>query len=78
MNLFARTVLSKRVITKKNFSDKFLNDLLQQPWDLISIESNPAALWDAWKTLFMDIVDKHAPLKTKQISKNILRGFHMT
>ena len=63
---------------KKNFSDKFLNDLLQQPWDLISIESNPAALWDAWKTLFMDIVDKHAPLKTKQISKNILRGFHMT
>ena len=54
---------------KKNYSDKFLNDLLQQPWDLISIESNPAASWDAWKTLFMDIVDKHAPLKTKQISK---------
>ena len=52
---------------KKNYSHKFLNDLVQQPWDLI--ESNPAALWDAWKTLFMKIVDKHAPLKTKQISK---------
>ena len=26
-------------------------------------------MWDAWKTLFMEIVDKHAPLKTKRISK---------
>ena len=50
-------------------SDKFLNDLVQQPWDLISLELNPAAMWDAWKTLFMEIVDKHAPLETKRISK---------
>ena len=54
---------------KKIDSDKFLNDLVQQPWDLISLEPNPTAMWDAWKTLFMEIVDKHAPLKTKRISK---------
>ena len=39
------------------------------PWVLISLEPNPTALWDAWKTLFIEIVDKHAPLKTKRISK---------
>ena len=50
-------------------SDKFLNDLVQQPWDLISLEPNPTAMWDAWKTLFLETVDKHAPLKTKRISK---------
>ena len=54
---------------KKIDSDEFLNDLVQQPWDLISLEPNPTAMWEAWKTLFMEIVDKHAPLKTKRISK---------
>ena len=54
---------------KKIDSDKVLNNLVQQPWDSISLEPNPTAMWDAWKTLFMEIVDKHAPLKTKRISK---------
>ena len=54
---------------KKIDSDKFLNDLVQQPRDLISLEPNTTAMWDAWKTLFTEIVDKHAPLKTKRISK---------
>lgn len=49
--------------------DKFLNDLVQLPWDLISLEPNPNATGDALKTMFMETVDKHAPLKTKQISK---------
>ena len=49
--------------------DKFLNDLFQLPWDLISLEPNPNATGDALKTMFMETVDKHAPLKTKQISK---------
>ena len=26
-------------------------------------------MWNAWKTLFMEIVDKHSPFKTKRISK---------
>ena len=30
---------------KKIDSDKFLNDLVQQPWDLISLEPNPTAMW---------------------------------
>ena len=54
---------------KKIDNDKVLNNLVQQPWDSISLEPNPTAMWDAWKTLFMEIVDKHAPLKTKRISK---------
>ena len=27
-------------------------------------------MWDVWKTLSMDIVDKHAPLKTKRDLNN--------
>ena len=39
-------------------------------WKLpISFEPNPAAMWDTWKTLFIEIVDQHAPLKTKRISR---------
>ena len=56
---------------KKIDSDEFLNDLVQQPWDLISLEPNPTAMWDAWKTLFMEIVDKHAPLKTNETNNAI-------
>ena len=63
MNVLARTVLSKLVITKKLTAT---NDLVRQPWDLISLEPNPNAMWDAWKTLFMEIVDKHAPLHPRR------------
>ena len=26
-------------------------------------------MWDVWKNLFMDVVDKHAPLQNKRVSK---------
>ena len=39
-----------RTIEARNYknihSDKFLNDLVQEPWDLISLEPNPTAMWD--------------------------------
>ena len=58
-----------RTIETRDYKHKFLNDLVQQPWDLIRLEPNPTPMWNAWKSLFMEIVDKHAPLKTKRISK---------
>ena len=46
--------------------------------DLIILEPNPTAMWDAWETVFMEIVDKHARLKESGSQKNILRGLRMT
>ena len=42
--------------------------------DLIILEPNPTAMWDAWETMFMEIVDKHARLKQSGSQKNILGG----
>ena len=32
------------------------------------IEANPEVMWDVWKNLFMEVVDKHAPLQNKRVS----------
>ena len=52
----------------KNFNEeKFFEDLLKQPWEHIyfSVE-NPNAMWEIWKKIFLDVLDKHAPLQHKK------------
>lgn len=52
----------------KRFSwNRFLDDLSNQPWDHIDHEINIDRKWSLWKSLFLDILDKHAPLKLKRI-----------
>ena len=62
-----------RVIETRVFKDfnknQFLHDLAQQPWDSVNAESNPGDMWEIWKKLLMEIIDKHAPLKCKRASK---------
>ena len=29
--------------------------------------SNPNHMWHAWKTTFMNVVERHAPLRTKRV-----------
>ena len=66
-------VASHRVMETRSFktfnNNHFLDDLAQQPWDKFNLELNPEAMWNVWKNLFMDIVDKRAPLKRKRVSK---------
>ena len=31
-------------------------------------ETNPEMMWDIWKKLFMEVVDKHAPVQSKRVS----------
>ena len=53
----------------KNFNyHHFLDDVAQQPWNRVFSETNQEVMWDVWKNLFMEVVDKHAPLQNKQVS----------
>jgi hypothetical protein len=52
----------------KHFNcNSFHDDLYNQPWDHIDQESNTDRKWSLWKSLFLEVFDKHAPLKLKRI-----------
>ena len=53
----------------KNFNEeKFIGDLLKQPWEHIYFSAeNPNAMWEIWKKIFLNVLDKHAPLQHKKI-----------
>ena len=52
----------------KNFdSNRFRSDILAQPWtDLMGID-NLNEMWLKWKSLFLEVCDVHAPLRTKHV-----------
>lgn len=52
----------------KNFNVESFNDELERtPWRSVNNHCDPNLMWDCWKTMFLDIVDKHAPIKKKRI-----------
>ena len=53
----------------KNFNkEKFTEELLKQPWKSVQFcAEDPNAMWEIWKKLFLDVVDKHAPFQHKKI-----------
>ena len=51
----------------KNFdSVGFRYDIFHQNWSNIENCVDPNAMWDAWKAMFLQCVDKHAPLRVKR------------
>ncbi len=47
----------------KNFNkETFLEDLNTTPWLICDIFDNPNDALDCWRYLFMEVVDRHAPL----------------
>ena len=53
----------------KRFSEeRFLLDLSKQPWDHVYFYAdNPDSMWEIWRKLFTDVLDKHAPIQKKKI-----------
>ena len=53
----------------KNFDDKkFIEDLMQQHWENVYFfAEDPNTKWEIWKKLFLEVLDKHAPLQQKKI-----------
>ena len=47
----------------------FLSDLEQMPWSNVDLCSDPNDMWQEWKQMFVNCMDKHAPRKLKRISK---------
>ena len=38
-------------------------------WTEIDKKENVDKMWECWKSLFVQVLDKHAPLKTKRVRK---------
>ena len=50
----------------KNFNrESFRNDIAQQGWTCKGSD-DPNVLWTGWKTKFLDVVNFHAPLRTRR------------
>ena len=47
----------------------FLNDLYMLPWVELDSKQNVDQMWESWKTLFLKVLDKHAPKRSKRIRK---------
>ena len=54
---------------KKFKVSNFLNDLYGVPWEEIRNKSDVDGMWEIWKTLFVDVLNKHAPIQSKRIRK---------
>ena len=46
---------------------KFRNDIYNENWEFLDSGLDPNQMWTEWKTKFLQIVDKHAPIRTKRV-----------
>ena len=53
----------------KNFNEeKFVAELLKQHWEQVYFfAEDPNDMWEIWKKIFIEVLDKHAPLQCKKI-----------
>ena len=54
-----------KVIESRQFknvdSDAFIDDIKETPFHLASLLDDPNEMWLVWKSLFLEIANKHAP-----------------
>ena len=66
---------SHKSITYRSFKhfndDMFLNDLMSANWTDIEAIHDVDSMIDAWYSMFIQIVDKHAPIKTQRVKRNV-------
>lgn len=54
----------------KNFDKgSFLNELTEAPWDAIESFEDPNEKWSAFNSIFINILNLHAPVKTRYLYK---------
>jgi hypothetical protein len=54
----------------KNFNEKnFVDELINQHWEYIYFfGDDPNTMWEILKKLFLEVLNKHAPIQHKKIS----------
>ena len=45
----------------------FRSDISSHNWDFLSSSKDPNELWSEWKSNFLTIADKNAPILTKRV-----------
>jgi hypothetical protein len=69
MNMFIHEH-ADRLRSFKNFDEKqFLEDLNQCKWSSINEENEIDTNLDIWYDLFVGIIDKYLPVKTKRVQR---------
>ena len=57
--------VSRNSVEFRNFKkfnvESFLNDLYTLPWVELDNKQNVDEMWESWKALFIQVLDKHAP-----------------
>ena len=57
----------------KNFNaNDFLSDIFQISWECITSHDNPNICWKIWQSLYLKVLDTHAPLRHIRIRTNSL------
>ncbi|CAB4019923.1 Hypothetical predicted protein, partial [Paramuricea clavata] len=60
--------ISKEVQNFKHFNERlFLEDLSSIPWEYANNFNDPNDSWFVWKSLFLEVLDRHAPILRKYI-----------
>ena len=55
----------------KHFNaENFINDLQDQRWDLCDGDFSVDKKWGTWKSIFLTVLDKHAPIRIKNVGNN--------
>lgn len=49
--------------------ESFLSDLYMLPWVELDCKQNVDEMWECWKILFLRVLDKHAPKRSKRLRK---------
>ena len=63
----------KHIRNFKNFNaNDFLTDLSQMPWENIAQHDNSNVCWQVWKSLYLQVLDRHAPLRRMRTRGNSL------
>ena len=73
MNYVPKTEARNSIKSYRSFkhfnAESFHHDLYILPWSELDDKQNIDEMWECWKSLFVQVLDKHAPLKTKRVRK---------
>ena len=52
----------------QNFDcEAFIEDIKETPFHFASLMDEPNEMWDIWKSLFLEVVNKHAQMRKREV-----------